>query len=102
MATISHSSFVYVYTATVDAKAIVELAAKVDVPVFRPREGVKIATTDAEAASSSSGDVDAEATTQLARKTPIKMFPLDFEKVTCYVNQGSQTISTCSKSEGCM
>lgn len=65
---------------TVDAKAIVELAVKVDVPVFRPREGVKIATTDAEAASSSAGELDTEAATQLAKKTPIKMVPLDFEK----------------------
>lgn len=75
--------------ATVDAKAIVELAAKVDVPVFRPKEGVKIATTDAEAASSSAGELDTEAATQLAKKTPIKMVPLDFEKVICYGNQVS-------------
>ena len=75
-----------VCTATVDAKAIAELAAKVDVPVFKPREGVKIATTDAEAASSSTGELDTEETTWLAKKTPLRMFPLDFEKVSYYGN----------------
>ena len=55
-------------------------------PVFKPREGVKIATTDAEAASSSTGELDTEETTWLAKKTPLRMFPLDFEKVNYYGN----------------
>ena len=57
------------------------MAAKVEVPKFKPREGVKIATTDAEVASSSGEGVDADMTAELGKKAPIKMFPLDFEKV---------------------
>lgn len=48
-------AFMYGIQGTRDLKAIRELVEKVEVPVFVPKSGVKIAITDAEAQASNSG-----------------------------------------------
>ena len=67
---------------------ILSLAGQTKVPVFKPREGVKIATTDLEAQDMSSAPEDIDPTQSVADglkalKIPPKLtiIPLDFEKV---------------------
>jgi len=73
-----------------DRAAVAALVAKVDVPEFTPRSGVKIAVSDAEAAAAAGGggqNVDEDRVSQLMAELPsiqqlagLKMKPLDFEK----------------------
>lgn len=69
-----------------DVALITQLASNVPVPEFKPRSGVKIATTEAEAASDNAF-CDEEALQQLMKDLPdpstlsnLKLFPADFEK----------------------
>ena len=75
-------------TAGVTKEQILSLVSQTAVPVFKPREGVKIATTDQEAQEMSSDPVDMDSTQSVADglkalKIPkdLKIIPLDFEKV---------------------
>lgn len=75
-------------TAGVTREQILSLASATGVPVFKPREGVKIATTDQEAQEMGTGPVDLDPTQSVADglkalKVPqdLSISPLEFEKV---------------------
>eukprot|EP00800_Vazella_pourtalesii_P005129 TRINITY_DN1595_c0_g1_i1.p1 TRINITY_DN1595_c0_g1~~TRINITY_DN1595_c0_g1_i1.p1 ORF type:complete len:700 (-),score=170.32 TRINITY_DN1595_c0_g1_i1:520-2619(-) len=74
-------------TAGVTREQILSLASATGVPVFKPREGVKIATTDQEAQEMGTGPVDLDPTQSVADglkalKVPqnLSISPLEFEK----------------------
>jgi len=71
-----------------DRRAIANEIAKIDVPVFQPRNGIRIAVNDAEAAANNNEDAsDKEKIAQLLSELPpreelqnLKINPVDFEK----------------------
>ena len=74
-------------TEGVTREQVVSLAGQVAVPQFKPREGVKIATTDQEAQEMSGAGTDADPQSvsqglrSLAPPDGLSITPLDFEKV---------------------
>lgn len=81
-------AYIYGIEQSRDRKMIADLISKVNVPIFTPRSGVKIAVTDAEAQSSQNfGGDDDEIMDEIKRSLPnpaklanMVLRPVDFEK----------------------
>ncbi|CAK1580668.1 unnamed protein product [Parnassius mnemosyne] len=78
---------VYGLPTFVDREAIAQMAARVEVPEFSPRRGVKIAVTDAQLMSQNNDQMDQDKVENIVAEIPhpsklgnLKITPLEFEK----------------------